>query len=42
MDCADLASIHKVCGHHHDLLAPSDRAESFYCGAMFSPNEVSD
>ena len=39
---ADLESIHKFCGHHRDLLIRSDRAGCFYCGAMFSPEEITD
>jgi hypothetical protein len=39
---ADLESIHRFCGHHRDLLARSEKAGCFYCGAMFDPSEIAD
>ena len=39
---ADLESIHKFCDHHRDLLARSEKAGCFYCGAMFDPREITD
>lgn len=39
---ADLESIHKYSDHHRELLARSDRAGCFYCGAMFKPTEIMD
>jgi hypothetical protein len=39
---ADLESIHKFSSKHRDLLATSEFAGCFYCGARFDPNEVMD
>ena len=39
---ADLESIHKYSSHHRELLAHSDRAGCFYCGAIFNPTEIMD
>jgi hypothetical protein len=39
---ADLESIHRYSDHHRELLARSERAGCFYCGAMFDPTEIMD
>ena len=39
---ADLESIWRYCTHHRDLLARSDRAGCFHCGAVFSPSEITE
>ena len=39
---ADLESIWRYCTHHRDLLARSDRAGCFHCGAIFSPTEITE
>ena len=39
---ADLESIWRYCTHHRDLLARSDRAGCFHCGALFSPTEITE
>jgi len=39
---ADLESLHKYSGHNRELLADSDRAGCFYCGATFDPTEIMD
>ena len=37
---ADLQSIHRFSSKHRALLARSQRAACFHCGAFFSPKEI--
>ena len=39
---ADLESIWRFCTRHRHLLAESDRAGCFHCGAIFPPSEITD
>jgi len=39
---ADLESIWQFCTGHRALLAQSDRAGCFHCGAIFAPSEISE
>src|SRR5690348_16373657 len=39
---ADFESIHRYSDHHREILARSEEAGCFYCGAMFSPAEITD
>jgi hypothetical protein len=37
---ADLDSIWRFCTRHRDLLARSEKAGCFHCGAIFAPGEI--
>jgi hypothetical protein len=37
---ADLDSIWRFCTRHRDLLARSDKAGCFHCGAIFAPADI--
>ena len=39
---ADLRAIHHFSSGHRELLAQSERAGCFYCGAEFAPSEIAD
>jgi hypothetical protein len=39
---AELESIWRFCTRHRDLLAKSEAAGCFHCGAIFAPSEIVD
>jgi len=39
---SDQESLHRLSSHNRELLAKVSRAGCFYCGAIFSPAEITD